>query len=169
MGYVNEGIDYLKKHYAHMLVEGELGTLWEYANLYAQNKGQRYTGARDKFEGRSWCTAQGENGFPGISLSRWVLGFQSETPGLKEVEINALFSPYKEFSGVLPTPQGVIKVERKDNKVSVDVPSGVTAYLSKDKLVSNNIKTITVDGEVKVIATLQGDIQMSEGKHSIVF
>jgi hypothetical protein len=169
MGYVNEGIDYLKKHYAHMLVEGELGTLWEYANLYAQNKGKRYTGARDKFEGRSWCTAQGENGFPGISLSRWVLGFDSDTPGLKEIEINALYSPFKNFSGVLPTPQGVIKVERKDNKVSVDVPTGVTAVLSKDKLVSNKIKTITVDGEVQTIATLQGDIQIKEGKHSIEF
>jgi alpha-L-rhamnosidase len=169
MGYIKEGIDYFKKHYAHMLEEGEEGTLWEYANLYAQNKGQRYTGAKDKFEGRSWCTAQGENGFPGITLSRWVLGFQSVTPGLKEIEINALYSPYKEFSGALPTPQGVITVERKDNKVTVDVPTGVTAYLSKDKLVSKQLKTITIDGKVQTTATLQGDIQIKEGKHSIEF
>jgi len=169
MGYVTEGIDYMKKHYAHMLKEGENGTLWEFANLYAQNKGQRYTGAKDKFEGRSWCTAQGENGFPGISLSRWVLGFDSHTPGLKEIEINAIYSPYKEFLGVLPTPQGVIKIARKDNKVSVDVPSGVTAFLSKNKLVSKKLKTITIDGKVQIIAKLLGDLEMYEGKHSIKF
>jgi len=169
MGYVREGIDYLKKHYAHMLKEGENGTLWEYANLYAQNKGPRYTGASDKFEGRSWCTAQGENGFPGISLSRWILGFQSTTPGLKMVEINAFYSPYKEFSGIFPTPQGVVRVERKDNKVSVDVPSGVTAFLSKEKLLRNKIKAITIDGQVQRTATLEGDIQLYGGNHIIEF
>jgi len=168
-GYVTEVIDYMKKHYAHMLKEGENGTLWEYANLYAQNKGHRYTGAPDKFEGRSWCTAQGENGFPGISLSRWVLGFQSAAPGLKEVQINALYSPYKEFSGVLPTPQGVVKVQRKNRKVIIDVPPGVTALLSKAKLERNKIKTVTIDGNPITTASISGDLKLKEGEHIIEF
>ena len=168
MGYIKEGIDYLENHYAHMLEEGEPGTLWEYANLYAQNKGPRYTGARDKFEGRSWCTAQGENGFPGITLSRWVLGFHPLTPGLKKIEITSFLSPYSDFSGVLSTPKGVVKIKREENKIILQIPEGIMAVLKPSKLKQLEAKNILINDEKRISLTdLKEDIVLKGGEYSV--
>lgn len=167
MGYVTEGIDYMKKHYAHMLKEGENGTLWEFANLYAQNKGQRYTGATDKFEGRSWCTAQGENGFPGISISHWILGLQPTTPGIEEIEIASLFSPYKEFSGVLPTPHGLLTVKREENRLILNIPKGITAKIKYSKLKKSKAKAILLDKKKHLLSELKDDLIIQHGQHTI--
>jgi hypothetical protein len=167
-GYVTEGIDYLKKHYAHMLVDGENGTLWEYANLYAQNKGSRYTGAKDKFEGRSWCTAQGENGFPGIILSRWVLGLNALTPGQEKIKITSFLSPYSEFSGVLPTPKGVIKIKREENKLTLFIPEGIEAVLKHSDLKQVGAQHVQINKEKPVlISGLKEDIVLKGGQYIV--
>jgi len=168
MGYVTEGIDYMKKHYAHMLVEGENGTLWEYANLYAQNKGERYLGATDKFEGRSWCTAQGENGFPGITLSRWVLGLHALTPGQKKIEVTSFLSPYSEFSGVLPTPLGVMKVKREKNKLTLFIPKGIEAVLKHSDLKQVGAQHVQINKEKPVlISGLKENIVLKGGQYIV--
>lgn len=169
-GYVTEGIDYLKKHYAHMLKEGENGTLWEYANLYAQNKGPRYTSATDKFEGRSWCTAQGENGFPGITISRWVLGLNPLTPGQRKIEITSFLSPYSEFSGVLPTPLGELKVKREENKLTLFIPEGIEAVLKHSDLKQVGAQHVQINkGKPVLISGLKEDIVLKGGNYTIGF
>jgi alpha-L-rhamnosidase len=170
MGYVTEGIDYLKKHYAHMLKEGENGTLWEYANLYAQNKGPRYTGATDKFEGRSWCTAQGENGFPGITLSRWVLGLHPLTPGQHKIEVTSFLSPYSEISGVLPTPLGEMKVKREENVLTLFIPEGIEAVLKHSDLKQVGTQYLEINKEKPLlISGLKEDLLLKGGDYTIEF
>lgn len=167
MGYVKEGIHYLKNHYAHMLEEGENGTLWEYANLYAENKGQRYTGAKDEFEGRSWSTAQGENGFPGIILSRWILGLHPIAPGMKSIEIASFLTPYEKFFGVLPTPNGVLEVNRDGNIMNLNIPKGVTGIIKYNSLKHIDVKSVVINDIKYVMSDAKEDIRLKEGEYQM--
>jgi hypothetical protein len=166
-GHTKEAVDFMKKRYGHMLKPGENGTLWEYANLYAQDWGERKFNAKIEWQGRSWCTSQGENCFPGITLSHYVLGLRPLSPGMKKLEINSLLTPYEDFSGVLPTPEGLVRVKRTENTLDLTIPDGITGVIRQSSLSSLKKKSITIDGKTTQPALSGDDIFLEKGQHRI--
>ncbi|HVK97661.1 MAG TPA: hypothetical protein VM368_07585, partial [Flavisolibacter sp.] len=74
---ISGAVNFLKKRYQYMVNDKEIGTLWEYANIHANNVGKSMSAAKDEWQPRSWSTAQGENTFPASTLSRWVFRITS--------------------------------------------------------------------------------------------
>ncbi|MDB4297664.1 family 78 glycoside hydrolase catalytic domain [Flavobacteriaceae bacterium] len=166
-GRTKEAVTFLKKRYQHMLAKGENGTLWEYSNLHAQLKSKPHSEARNLWKGRSWCTAQGENCFPGIILSEYVLGLKAVAPGVKHFELNTFNSPYKKVSGSLPTPNGLVKVNKNGNRINIIIPKGISALISKETLLAQGVKTITIDGKLQELNSFKDYQLITSGNHTI--
>ncbi len=158
-GRVKESIALLKRRYQHMLNDKELDTLWEFPKLHVQDKGRRVSMADNSWVGRSWSTAQAENAYPAASLSRWVLGLTPLKPGMTELALTSLSSPYKKFSGTLPTPLGLITLSKKDKELSLQLPEGVTARINlaeQSRLLGRSIYIDDIQhalGEVDIVIT----------------
>lgn len=166
-GYTKEGIDFLKKRYQHMVYDKEIASLWEYANLYAQNSGKRESNAPDEWGPRSWAAAQGENCFPPSTLSHWVLGLQPSAPGLKEVSITTLSSPYNSLKGSLLTPNGMVSIIKQGKILELELPTSVKARISLSELNKLKGKTIHINNKQYVISELKEDLMIDDRKNKI--
>ncbi len=163
-GLIKEGMEFLKNKYEHM-VNDEIGTLWEYANLYVRNIGNRNSDAKDEWAGRSWATAQAENAFPGIIMSSHVMGVQATAPGFEKVRVTTLNSPYNEVKGKMPTPHGIISVDKNKNNLSISIPENINATLTLDLL--NKYSVITINNQNYQINEIKDDITLSSGEYNI--
>ncbi|MGC9341341.1 MAG: hypothetical protein ACP5E3_01425, partial [Bacteroidales bacterium] len=165
-GLIKEGMNYLKQKYEHM-VNDEIGTLWEYSNLYVQNVGKRSSEAKDEWIGRSWSTAQAENAFPGIILSSYVLGIQAAAPGFTEAIIVTFNSPYESLKGKVPTPHGAIEVAKEKKMLSISIPDNVTGRIRLGSI--EGFSTIMINNENYQINDLKKDLIIPSGNHIIKF
>lgn len=166
-GYIKEMVDFLKRKYQHMVYDEEIGTLWEYANIHVQNVGTRKSSAPDEWSPRSWSASQAENAYPGSTLSHWILGLQPSAPGISEIIVKSLESPYDEFSGSLPSPHGKIKVVRSNYTLQLNIPNGVVAKIPLENLSKMDFEQITVDDETFIISELGEYLKLQSGERVI--
>jgi hypothetical protein len=166
-GYITEAIALLKQRYSHMVYDAEIGTLWEYANIHAQNIGVRGSDGEDRWEPRSWSAMQAENTFPGSILSRYVLGLKPVAPGCSSVEVAVKDLPYEKYSGVMPAPGGDLTVSRTGNSLEISVPQGTTGVIRLKELRSMNIRTVKINKEQFELTGRTDDINLPEGKYRI--
>jgi hypothetical protein len=167
-GHISAAMDFLKKRYQYMVNDKEIGTLWEYANIHVTNIGKAMPGAKDEWRPQSWSTAQGENTFPASTLSRWVLGIHPAAPGIKEVIITSLTTPYKTFSGKVPSPQGIITISKKDNSMQLQLPNGISGRIPVSQLQLIKGSELVVDGKSLRIATITTDVILPAGNHLLL-
>jgi len=164
-GKTMEAVALLKRRYQHMISDKELNTLWEYPKLHVQDKGRRIAMLGNSWVGRSWSTAQAENAYPAASLSRWILGITPIKPGMRELALTSLSSPYKAFSGKLPTPEGLVTLSKQDKQLSIHLPEGVSARISLAEQSRLQGKLLYIDEVKHVLGT--GDIIISSGTHQL--
>jgi len=164
-GRVGEAMELLKHRYQHMLDDEEINTLWEYSNIHVKDKGARTALADNIWIGRSWSTAQAENAFPASSLSRWVLGLEPTAPGMGEIALSGLSSPYESFKGNLPTPNGQIEVDKNGQALDLTLPAGTRAVIDLAEQKRLPGKTIRVDG--RDVPLGKGSIHIESGIHRL--
>jgi hypothetical protein len=148
-----------------MLEDEEINTLWEYPNIHVKDYGVRAAMADNWWKGRSWSTAQAENAFPAASLSRWVLGLEPVKPGMVEMALSCLSSPYENFEGKLPTPRGQIEMEKRGLAVELTLPPGITAVISLAEQRRLAAKAVRIDGRDHPLG--QSPIRISSGAHRL--
>jgi len=164
---ISGAINFLKKRYQYMVNDKEIGTLWEYANIHVNNVGRAMSDAKDEWKAKSWSTAQGENTFPSSTLSRWVLGLHPSAPGIKEITITALNSPYTNFAGKMPSPQGMVSIIKKNKNIRLELPQGVSARLPVSQLKMIPGTELEIDGKGIKLAQISTDIVLTPGNHII--
>lgn len=168
-GYGTEAINLLKQRYSHMVYDDEIGTLWEYANIHAQNIGTRGSNGNDRWEPRSWSAMQAENTFPASILSQYVLGLRPVAPGCSEVLIGVMDMPYNRYSGALPVPGGELTVSRNANLIELSVPQGTSVILRLKELHSMKVQSLVINREQFQINGFSDDVRLPQGKYRIVF
>ena len=166
-GHIRAAVDMLKKKYLHMIEDGETTTLWEYANLLAENTGRRSSSAPDVWRPRTWSAAQAENAFPPSVFSRWVLGLHPSAPGMREISLSVSDSPYTRYSGTLPTPKGVVRISRQHNLWELDIPDGISMRITDANLEDSGRKLYFAAGDVLLPDKPGGDLILPPGRHEL--
>lgn len=165
-GFVVEAIDLFKRKYGHMVADKDIGTLWEYANIHAENVGERSFDAEDVWSPRSWSASQAENAYPPYTLSKWVLGVYPVMPGMTEMQISTMTSPYNQVSGSVPIAGGkLVTVEKSGNELSVELPAYISGRIPLKAIRKYN--NIDINGRSFDVSLLQTDILLEPGEYLI--
>lgn len=162
-----EAVNFLKYKYGHMIKDTETETLWEYANLYAENIGARNSMAIDVWKPRTWSAAQAENGYPASILSKWILGLHPLKPGISEILITAFKTPIDIISGKLPSPNGFIEIKKTNNSIELFLPKGTNGKIKVKDLKDLNLTNIKIDEDIHPVSKLEKDILLKPGAHII--
>ncbi len=76
---------------------------------------------------RSDCHAWGSS--PNIEFFRIVLGVDSDAPAFAKVKIEPHLGELKEVEGIVPHPQGEIKIAYQVGSASIELPGTVSGQL----------------------------------------
>ncbi|MCG8309051.1 MAG: family 78 glycoside hydrolase catalytic domain [Cytophagales bacterium] len=165
-GYIAESFDLFRSRFDKMLASGTNGTLWEEWWLDA-------TGRSGKLQkGRTRSDAQTESAFPPALFAEYLLGVAPETPGMEEMVISYRDSGLNHIEGVVPTPEGKLRVKWNTKHggmaLEVDVPGNMKVKVDLKTLGLKPGDKIQINGKPRWIDPERFPfLILSKGRQSI--
>ena len=167
-GYADQSWDLLWARFAHMLAPETNGTLWEEWWLDASGRNGRRT---PRPSGRS--DAQTESAFPPALFSRYILGIQPTSPGLREVVLR--YYPSNRLlqrRGMIPTPSGPLEVRwdisPAEFRISLRIPPATTVRVDLVSLGVPSPPQIILNGKPISPSEVKNSFaEISAGDHTL--
>jgi alpha-L-rhamnosidase len=129
MGHRAEALDWIRQYWGGMIAEGAT-SFWEAYDPSWYKEDFHAALQSDNRSGYFVSLAHGWSSGPTAWLMEQVLGIRATGAGFSTVEIRPDLMGLKFARGAEPTPHGLLKVDVTPERTIVDVPEGVTAFVS---------------------------------------
>jgi len=129
MGHRAEALDWIRQYWGGMIDEGAT-SFWEAYDPSWYKEDFHSSLQSDNRSGYFVSLAHGWSSGPTAWLMEQVLGIHSTGAGFSTVEIRPELLGLKFARGAEPTPFGLLRVDVTPEKITVDVPDGVTARVA---------------------------------------
>ncbi len=149
-GHREAALEWMRQYWGGMLAEGAT-SFWEAYDLRWPKNHPHLSLQADGTSGYSVSLAHGWSSGPAAWLEEQVLGIQPTAPGFRTVEIRPDLAGLAWARGAMPTPQGEIRVDLKQQNggmsIALDLPLGETAHVSVPIQAESSI--VIVNGRVQ--------------------
>lgn len=152
MGETKYVMDEMRSYWGGMLREGAT-SFWE--KYDPKEKGVQHLAMYQRPYRKSLCHAWGAS--PIYLLGKYFIGVKPTAPGYEKFEIRPVLGDLKWMEGVVPTPNGSVKVymDSKVIKVIASEGQGYLYFKSKKPKTENGIIEKTAAGEYRIL--IKGD------------
>ena len=143
MGHRAEALEWIRQYWGGMIDEGAT-SFWEAYDPSWYKEDFHASLQSDNRSGYFVSLAHGWSSGPTAWLMEEVLGIRPTASGFNTVDIRPELLGLKFARGAEPTPYGVLRVDVTPEKITVDVPDGVTARVAVPVLAGTRM--IVVNG-----------------------
>lgn len=169
MGHRAEALEWIRQYWGGMIDEGAT-SFWEAYDPSWYKEDFHSSLQSDNRSGYFVSLAHGWSSGPTAWLMEEVLGIRPTASGFDTVDIRPELLGLKFARGAEPTPFGVLRVDVTPEKITVDVPDGVTARVAMPVAVA--AKMIVVNGEEVPAESTEGGarsvVRLSKPGHYVL-